>query len=74
MIENNPMTVGALREMLPEPGSPEYNLPIKVYTVRCLGVGTHDDDYEISDCDIDCVVKISELGKPTSDFFRIEIA
>lgn len=74
MSEEKPMTVGELREMLPEPGSQEYNLPIKVYTVRCLGVGAHDDDYEISDCDIDCVVKISELTKPEKDFFRIEIA
>jgi len=67
------MTAGELRELLPEPGSPEYHLPIKVYATISTGVGVHDDSFESGDWDIDSVVKISELTKPEKDYFRIEI-
>jgi hypothetical protein len=68
-----PMTVGQLRESLPEPGSPEYDLPIKVYASISVGVGVHNHSFESGNWDIDDVVKISELTKPEKDFFRIEI-
>jgi hypothetical protein len=72
-MTDNPMTVGELRELLPEPGSTDYNLPVKVYAAMYSDFEIPEYSFRERDADIDCINKISELTKPDKDFFRIEI-
>lgn len=68
------MTVGELMDLFSKFSSDDHHLPVRVCTKMYFGEGSDEDSVEWVDLDIDSVDKISELGKPKSDFFRIEIS